>query len=226
MKRARALEPVRTGAAMLWELVPLALLAIGGLVLLDAYAQRRRALVAPDGAGLVPLPRGFVESDPRAAVALLSEYASTRGEARIAAARTPMLPQTLTYAPHYSARNDRPPEEPPALAEARPVPSFGELLSRGELGQGRPVVLGYLPSGEPVTGGIEAMVSTAIAGVSGSGKTTTLRFLTAQLALKGAKFAVLDPHAAAGDESLASTLAPLAGAFVCSPASDQRACSR
>ena len=223
LERAQALAPVRTLARAAWELAPLALLGALALVALDAYTQRRRALVYADGAGLVPLPRAFVDGDPRAALALLAEYQSTRGEARVIAAGTPMLPQTLTFAPHHVVKNERPPDLPELLPEARPVPSFGELLSRGELGPGRPVVLGYLADGTPVTGGIGALVSAAIAGTSGSGKTTTTRFLASQLALKDARFVLLDPHAAAGGESLAGTLAPLGGAFLCAPATERRA---
>lgn len=50
-----------------------------------------------------------------------------------------------------------------------------------------------------------------------------MRFLAAQAALSGARFAVADPHAEAGEESLAATLAPLLGKVgVCDVASSER----
>jgi ABC-type glutathione transport system ATPase component len=75
----------------------------------------------------------------------------------------------------------------------------------------------------PIEGTWKDLYSSAIAGVSGSGKTTTVRFLAAQSALHAARWVLLDPHADAGDDSLAGTLQPLASTFLCAPAIQPRA---
>ena len=105
---------------------------------------------------------------------------------------------------------------------AADVPTFAGLLDAGRIGKGNPLVLGFDGAAE-ISGSWLDLYSTAIAGMSGTGKTTTQRFLACQTALQGARFAVLDPHAGAADDSLAATLAPLSSAFVCEPASDDTA---
>jgi hypothetical protein len=112
------------------------------------------------------------------------------------------------------------------VGESSPAaPAFAALLAQGAIGPGRPLLLGYSADG-PLVGGWKDLYSSAVAGLSGSGKTTTLRFLAAQSAAHGARFLILDPHADAGDESLAGTLAPLAPAFLAPPAQDPRAMLR
>ena len=102
------------------------------------------------------------------------------------------------------------------------VPGFSELLERGIVGPGAGLLLGYDISGvaRPLPGRWLDLYSAAIGGVSGSGKTTTVRFLAAQSALMGARFVLIDPHANFGDEGLAATLEPLARSFACKPATD------
>jgi hypothetical protein len=101
------------------------------------------------------------------------------------------------------------------------MPSFAQLLDRGLVGAGQPLILGYTDSG-PLTGSWKDLYSSAVAGIPGSGKTTTVRFLAAQAALHGARFAILDPHADTGDESLAATLEPLQPVMLCEPAMHER----
>ncbi len=151
--------------------------------------------------------------------------------------QAPLVPHHLTYSPRISggsgataaAQQLPAPSDQAAEPDTAPagVPTFARLLGDGLIGPGRPLVLGALsgrPGGEQlVRGGLGTLYSTAIAGLPGAGKTTTQRFVAAQSALSGARFVVVDPQAQAGDESLAATLAPLAGCQLCEPAETERA---
>ena len=136
------------------------------------------------------------------------------------------VPTTLTYSPHISSKHDVQ-SLPDAGAIALPdvnIPTFSTLLDRGAVGKGNPLLLGVdVESGENLTGSWLDLYSTAIGGLPGTGKTTSQRFLANQVALQGAAFVVIDPHAGAGSDSLAETLAPLRSIFLCDPASDDKA---
>ncbi|HEU4323316.1 MAG TPA: type IV secretory system conjugative DNA transfer family protein [Roseiflexaceae bacterium] len=151
--------------------------------------------------------------------------------------QAPLVPHHLSYSPRISggagttaaALPLSAPLDQTAEPDAAPigVPTFAQLLGDGLIGPGRPLVLGALAGravGEQLLrGGLETLYSTAIAGLPGAGKTTTQRFVAAQSALCGARFVVVDPQAQSGDESLAATLAPLAGSQLCEPAETERA---
>lgn len=131
-------------------------------------------------------------------------------------------PQTLTYSPHITG--GAPAALPDVAQLDAPVlgaPAFAELVASGLVGPGAPLLLGFASDGKPITGSWRDLYSSAVGGLPGTGKTTTLRFLAAQAALHGARFAILDPHAGAGDESLATTLAPLSSSFLAAPAASE-----
>jgi len=97
-------------------------------------------------------------------------------------------------------------------------------LNAGRISKNNPLLLGFdTETAAPIEGTWKDLYSSAIAGVSGSGKTTTVRFLAAQSALHAVRWVLLDPHADAGDDSLAGTLAPLSSTFLCAPAIQPRA---
>jgi hypothetical protein len=140
----------------------------------------------------------------------------------------PTVPHALTYSPHYAphVRTQREALEGETHAAPAPaaVPSFAQLLDSGKVGRGNPLLLGYdIEQGTELAGSWLDLYSTAVSGMPGSGKTTSQRFLACQTVLHGARFAICDPHAGAADDSLAATLAPLHSAFVCEPASSDRA---
>jgi hypothetical protein len=92
------------------------------------------------------------------------------------------------------------------------------------VGKGNPLLLGTLDDGSDLVGSWLDLYSTAVAGLPGTGKTTSQRFLAAQTALHGARFVVCDPHHGAADDSLGGTLAPLLPSVgLCEVASDDRA---
>jgi hypothetical protein len=109
----------------------------------------------------------------------------------------------------------------PVSAAALAIPTFATMLDQRLVGAGRKLVLGY-DEGGVLEGDWTDLYSTAIGGMSGQGKTTTQRFFACQTALHGARFAVIDPHAGAGEDSLAATLAPLGSTFLCPIASDNK----
>jgi hypothetical protein len=80
------------------------------------------------------------------------------------------------------------------------------------------LLLGWA-DGEGIWGGWGDLYSSAIGGLSGSGKSWAACNLLAQSALNGARVLLIDPDAS-NSESLAARLAPLAGRFVCDPAED------
>ena len=223
---------VKLSAGLLIALTPLALLALaaGGWVL----TRRRAALVYPDARGLLPadyqrLRRG--DYDGHSLTALAGYHA-----AQLEAARnpSPVLPPTLrTYSPRYNSpapraigqAEQRPAlDAPPALAFQKP-PTLGQLLQWGDIGPGRPLLLGYTRSEagllEPVTGGLDDVYSVGIGGMPGSGKSNTAAFMAGQAVAVGSRLLVIDPHRDAGQDSLARTLAPLGKAMVCPAAADE-----
>lgn len=178
-------------------------------------------------AGLRYLWRLASAEDHRRAVALEAErvrLAAQVAAAQAAASAPPALPQH--YAPHYtytyhagsqtyaprisSAAQAAPHAALPAESVVRPsyVPAFGALLATGTISTGGKLVLGYA-EGQPLYGSWLDLYSTAVAGKSGTGKSTSQRFFACQTALHGARFVVADPHFEAGADSLGASLAPL-----------------
>jgi hypothetical protein len=89
---------------------------------------------------------------------------------------------------------------------AAPVLTFSELLQAGivqaAIAQGK-MLLGYV-NGSLRYGSWLDLYSAGIGGVSGSGKSTTVRFLLFQAILAGARLVMIDPHIDEPTESLAA----------------------
>jgi hypothetical protein len=89
-----------------------------------------------------------------------------------------------------------PEQEPGVLPSSQPqsIPTFQELLLSGEIAQGNPMILGY-ENGVPRRGSFLDIYSAAVAGESGSGKTSTMLFLIGSgLVACGVRFIGIDPH--------------------------------
>lgn len=190
-------------------------------------ARRDARYVVVDG---VELDRRLLRDPAFAATTL--QISATRAVGVAAQLRD--VPQTLHqhYAPHvqYAPPAALPQNlgaQEPLLSphSSAPVPTFADLRAQGRIGAGQPLMLGWGADGALV-GTWKDLYSTAVAGISGSGKTTLERFIIGQAALHGARLALLDPHAGKEGDSLAATLAPLAPAFLCDPATDERAMLR
>ena len=90
-------------------------------------------------------------------------------------------------------------QETPALLaapQAAPAPSFADMLHAGKFADGKPLVFGFHEDGQPKTGTWDDAYSLGIAGLSGYGKTNTMRLLIAESLLTGAvdRFFIIDPH--------------------------------
>jgi hypothetical protein len=202
-----------------------------GFLVIDAYRQRRTPLVRPDAHGQFPVTRPQLEGGE--VLALTHEIARLRQQVEgLRAVHQPgQAPAQLTYAPHvtYSPNLSRTALPGPAIlpgdtaeAEEGEAPTLAQLLDRGRVGRGNPLILGYEGSKE-LAGSWLDLYATITAGLPGTGKTTTQRFFAAQTALHGARFAIADPHAGAADDSLAATLDPLRAVYLAEPASEPRA---
>lgn len=101
--------------------------------------------------------------------------------------------------------------------------TFRELLTHGEvqsaLAQGK-MLLGYQQDGTLRLGSWLDLYSVGIGGVSGSGKTTTVRFLLFQAVLAGARLVMIDPHLHDPAESLAAQFQALTGIHQLPPCDD------
>lgn len=101
------------------------------------------------------------------------------------------------------------PAAAPAIidAPATAAPSFADLLHSGAFRSGQ-ILLGYDAAAAPVYLRLTDFVSASVGGGSGSGKTSKLRFLCAQLIAQGVRVSLLDAHAG-NDQSLVSSLGEL-----------------
>jgi hypothetical protein len=142
--------------------------------------------------------------------------ALTRAQVQVAPLASSFTYHTQTAPPAMLALPE------PASAPALAIPTFSTMLDQNLVGVGRRLVLGY-DEGGVMEGDWTDLYSTAVAGMPGQGKTTTQRFFACQTALHGARFAALDPHYGAGEDSLGTTLAPLGNTFLCPIASDEKA---
>lgn len=194
------------------------------VALADWYYNRRAPLVRADSSGLYPVARQQIVSGDMYALIFKAIEDYHRTQALRAIHQPGQTPASLTYSPHSNRTALDLKDEQPEQLSSVTVPAFGELLDSGRVGRGHPLLLAYdLEDGKPLDGSWLDLYSTAIAGLPGTGKTTSQRFYACQTALHGAKFAVVDPHAEAGEDSLAATLDPLSGVYICEPASDDKA---
>ncbi|PLS79747.1 MAG: hypothetical protein CYG59_11655 [Chloroflexi bacterium] len=191
---------------MSWRLalaaLPLVALGIG----VDAYRQRRRPLVTPNHAGQLPVPRAMIDSGELAGAMVHALQAYHQTQALTAAQpHIDKLNITVKEAPALEATPQRLPTADATLVAAPDMPAlpiaptFAQLVAGGFHARTDRMLLGYGTDG-PIYGGIDALLSTAIAGRPGQGKSTTLRMVYAQCLQVGAEVMLLDPHGSiAGD---------------------------
>jgi hypothetical protein len=204
-------------------IVALPVLGVAGAVL---FFRRRAALAYPDAAGRLPVQLADAEYQ-RIAAAALGAFHQTQ---HTLAATSYAVP--ANYAPHISYAYDHGQvgsagagalsTEPAARApDAADIVTFADLLASGRIGRGQPLVIGQAGNGQLLRCQWERLYSSAIGGLSGSGKSWTAASLIAQSLLSGAHVALIDPDAADAN-SLSSRLAPLAGRFLADPAEDDQ----
>jgi len=219
-ERAEAIAPLKTFAsATWWALLAVApALGLGAIIAIAADRARHRR---PDARGLLPVA---AEDAPAAALDALAAHHAVA----LAQAQRVVYPHSLNYSPKITSTATTT-GQAAALPTPSPltVPSLADLLGNGTIGRDAPtkgMILGYTAEG-PITGGWDKLFSCAVGGIAGSGKSSTIAFLLAQSALRGARLYLIDPHG--GDrESLATRLDPLAPAFFIDPADDTLAMGR
>ena len=169
--------------------------------------------------GLPPVSRKMIDSG------LTTQAAFQIALAYIDAQRTHApTPTHLTYAPHIKG-SDAHQVEPAGLLEAPlfKVADFFQLYQSDQLPKDK-FLLGYdLTDHQPVYVTWLQLYSALIGGQSGSGKSTLIRNILAQSALQGGRFAILDPHYLAGEESLGASLMPLRSRMLFDVAADDQA---
>jgi hypothetical protein len=133
------------------------------------------------GAGLRYLWRvASGEDSQRQHIERLQQIAATRdiGIALAQASAPPQMPEHYTdsrrWHLHLTGGSPRAAALPNGVRDAGEtpapvVPSFDELLANGRIGQGQPLLLGF-SGGEGIWGGWDDLYSSAIGGLSGSGK--------------------------------------------------------
>lgn len=214
-RRAEQLATLDTALTAVWRVLPL-LATLGALTytgaLAAAHVRRTWRERWPDQRGQLPISAEHL--DTLAPAALAAAHAADL----IRAERSGAVPHTVTYAPRGSTSAAHSPT-PDAELGAPVVPlTMAHLLARGLVAPGAPLIFGtHMQTGALVTGALGDLVSCAVAGLSGSGKTVTSAALLAQAALHGARLAVIDPHADSA-ESLSARLSALRPAMVAAPA--------
>ena len=99
------------------------------------------------------------------------------------------------------------------------TPTWGESLSNGAITGGDDILLGYREDGSPLMSTWDGLHSCIVGGFSGSGKSTTMRSLVAQVVMSGGRFGLIDPHVG-HSQSLATSLEGVSGSMVCRPAKE------
>jgi hypothetical protein len=126
----------------------------------------------------------------------------------------PTTVQSLTYHDSHKELVSAPLALPPTSDTIVSIPTFAQLLDQGQIGPGRPLILGYhAATGRPLSGSWKDLYSCGVGAQQGTGKTWLLAFLLAQSAAAGGRLIICDLHAG-DDESLANRIGALAPAFM------------
>lgn len=217
-KRDALLGGAVTAANTAWLIILALAGAFGGIWAVRAWDGRvkNRYVYAADKRGLYPVTPSALDS-------AASMSAAGFHAARIEAARHPAIPASVT---HYSFKegngalprpSDATPGALPAPAELAACPPFAQLLAQRTAGPGF-ILVGATPEGGVSYASLKDLMSTAVVGVPGSGKTSTALLLLSQAAVYcGARLAVIDPHAG-NAQSLLTGVSSLASVFWRDPA--------
>lgn len=193
-------------------------LVLGGLavaavlvavIAVDAYLHRRRPLVQFDDAGRLPVARSSLVAGGYDGLLVGSAAAAHQVAALRAVHQPGQSPHSVSahYAPHLAYSYDNAVSVAPGAAGelvgaavGLPVaPSWSSLRAGGWSPSPDRMLLGYSADGA-LYGSVDALLSTAIAGRPGQGKSTLLRFIYAQLRCIGAEAEVWDLHGSIAED--------------------------
>lgn len=191
---------VATSVALNYLLLAAAAAAVA--VSVHAYYVRRSPLVRPDARGLLPVGR----DELLLSSALAGELARLNQQvAALRAVHQVPVPSHLTYSPRIAssvapgAAGALTAPSVGAAPELPVAPSWASLVTSGFAPASDRLLLGYAAAG-PLYGSVSDLLSTAIAGRPGQGKSTLLRFVYVQVAALGGSSVVWDLHGSiAGD---------------------------
>lgn len=199
--------------AMFWRLFPVLTFGTaltGGLV----YAFTRRVSIqTPQISGAFPRRDALVIAKTALAVSNASEMGK-------ALAFQHDISQQQIHSAVEIFKSLKPGRETVNISNAPALPAATEQQAAQDAGnvsfqqavrqfqQGK-ILIGYDTAGNPVYFALKDFVSCAFGGGSGSGKTSKLRFLVAQMALSGVNVSILDAHMG-NEQSLVDSLGNLA----------------
>lgn len=186
-------RPVLDAVSLAWIVLPLVILAGGALIAIDAYLNRRKPIVLTDSS-TVAIRRDSIHSDE--ALRLQVELARLRLEVQAVAAAH-QVPQSMSL----SYRGEMPDVatlDTPA-ATLPTAPPLRDLVAGGFTPTMQRVILGYGVNG-PVYAPLSGLLSTAVAGRPGQGKSTLLRLVAYQTIAAGGAVYLLDPHGSIADD--------------------------
>lgn len=144
--------------------------------------------VTPNQQGVLPVPRSSLDDDT------YIEWMKTQYMSIFGRPKSVILPPSSIGDQHGSTMING------------GVPDFFSLWQNDKLPKSGKILLGYNDAtGEAVTSSFGEMYSSLVGGQPRSGKSTFVRFLIVQALLQGGKFVVIDPHADAGEDSLAGS---------------------
>lgn len=209
LESSQAVSSAAVALAVFWRSLPLLLFAssaVGGMV----YAFTRRVRIDAPITGVFPRKDAF----RLASMALQVQYAESMGKVasfseEVSRARLHDTAGMIKAFKGIAGRenvtiNNALPEHAETQQQAGNV-TFQQAVKDFRAGS---VLLGYSAE-KPEYMPVDSFVSCAFGGGSGSGKTSKLRFLLAQLILDGASISILDAHMG-NKESLIDSLGNLA----------------
>ncbi len=221
-QRATALEPVSRFTWFTWMafLAVVPVLAVG--VALDAYLQRRKALVYPNHAGQLPVSRSTIEKGELAGamVQALQQFHATQA----LAAAQPRIDKLSISVKEPSPLPQMPPATPSLITAEPEAPALPVgTVDLSELVQTwRPsvdsITLAVGPGGVPYRVHARELCHVALAGATGGGKSNIMRLLLAQLTAAGAKVVLADPHFTPYDPESGDDWRPIAQRLHMAPA--------
>lgn len=185
--------------AVTWRLT-FPLLLFSGLIGAGVYLYRKPVLFEFEGVKAF-LPRYAVPEVTQQALAVQERKAMVEAFAYAESVTKERVDQMIdavkALKPGRETVNiSNAPALPAATQQAVNVPTFAELFSAGEIGEGQPLFMGVTRDGKPQRRTIADLKAVSVAGQQGAGKTASMAYLITSTLLMSdeAEAYVIDPH--------------------------------
>lgn len=190
-------QAVIDATRLAWMVSPFLLLAGLLWIGMDLYRRRAEPLVHLSPDAPVVERRQLREQFERIQN-LQRDLAELRAQVAIVAAAHQPAAHNVTWAPRVVVSSDADPVS--ATGAGLPdAPALRDLVRDGFRPTRHRVILGYSSVG-PVYAPLTGLLSTAVAGRPGQGKSTLLRLVTYQTLCAGGKIYLIDPHGSITDD--------------------------